>query len=121
MGVTVGVMFLLSTFFAPLLASVPPWASGPALIIVGAMMMKGIKDIDWADYNAAISAFLTIAVMPLTYSIAYGLIAGIGSWVALWVGEAALKQLARLFAGAASRRTESPASLPHDESDKFKE
>jgi len=119
-SVTVGIMFLLSTFFAPLLASVPPWASGPALIIVGAMMMKGIKDIDWADYDAAIPAFLTIAVMPLTYSIAYGLIAGIGSFVALWLGEAALKQLSVLFASAGPRPKETPASLPHDESDHFK-
>jgi len=92
-AIMVGVLFTCSIFFAPLLASVPPWASGPALIIVGAMMMKGLVKVDWKDYNAAIPAFLTVAVMPLTYSIAYGLIAGISSWVVLWACDASLNLL----------------------------
>jgi len=74
-AIVVSFYFLLSIFFAPLLASVPPWATGPALIIVGAMMMKGLVDIDWNNYGEAIPAFVTIALMPLTYSIAYGIIA----------------------------------------------
>eukprot|EP00951_Prasinocladus_malaysianus_P015248 scaffold116710_cov43-Prasinocladus_malaysianus.AAC.1 len=55
-AITTGFWFFLSIFFAPILASVPPWATGPALIIVGAMMMKGIVAIDWKDYGQAIPA-----------------------------------------------------------------
>jgi AGZA family xanthine/uracil permease-like MFS transporter len=80
-------MFLLSVFFAPLLASVPPWATGPALIIVGAMMMKGLVFINWSDYGEAIPAFVTIALMPLTYSIAYGIIGGLLTWVVINFGD----------------------------------
>ena len=75
-AIVVSFYFLLSVFFAPLLASVPPWATGPALIIVGAMMMRGVVEIDWDNHAEAIPAFVTIALMPLTYSIAYGIIGG---------------------------------------------
>lgn len=86
-AIFVGFMFLLSVFFAPLLASVPPWATGPALIIVGAMMMKGLVFINWSDYGEAIPAFVTIALMPLTYSIAYGIIGGLLTWVVINFGD----------------------------------
>eukprot|EP00793_Prasinoderma_coloniale_P006837 PRCOL_00001668-RA len=82
-AIVVGLYFLVSIFFAPLLASVPPWATGPALVIVGAMMMRGLTKIDWTNYGEAIPAFLTIVIMPLTYSIAYGIIAGIGSYIVI--------------------------------------
>ena len=82
-AITTGFWFFLSIFFAPILASVPPWATGPALIIVGAMMMKGIVAIDWKDYGQAIPSFLTIIIMPLTYSIAYGIIAGLASYLCI--------------------------------------
>jgi len=75
-----GFLFFLSVFFAPLLASVPPWATGPALIVVGAMMMRGLVDINWMNHGEAIPAFVTIALMPLTYSIAYGIIGGLLTW-----------------------------------------
>lgn len=72
-----GFFFFLSLFFAPIIASIPPWASGGALIIVGSLMARSLKDIKWHDPTHALTAFLTVIVMPLTYSIAYGLIAGI--------------------------------------------
>ncbi len=53
-------------------ASIPVYATGPALILVGALMMINVVKIDWADVNKAVPAFLTIAIMPFTYSIAYG-------------------------------------------------
>mmetsp|Transcript_28278 Transcript_28278/g.34339 ORF Transcript_28278/g.34339 Transcript_28278/m.34339 type:complete len:642 (+) Transcript_28278:171-2096(+) len=80
-AVFVSMYFFLCIFFAPILASIPPWATGPALVIVGAMMMKGIVKVDWDDYSQAIPAFVTIIVMPLTYSIAYGIIGGILSYL----------------------------------------
>ncbi|KAJ1916015.1 hypothetical protein IWQ60_008252 [Tieghemiomyces parasiticus] len=80
-GMVVGLCFFLSLFFSPIFASFPPWATGPALICVGSMMLKGVREINWDYPGDAIPAFLTIAIMPLTYSIAYGLIAGILSYV----------------------------------------
>jgi AGZA family xanthine/uracil permease-like MFS transporter len=75
-----GIFFFISIFFAPIIASIPPWASGGALIIVGAMMAKSLGQIKWHIPSHALSAFLTVIIMPLTYSIAYGLIAGICSY-----------------------------------------
>ncbi|KAJ7956108.1 Adenine/guanine permease [Quillaja saponaria] len=82
-AVIVGLYFLLSLFFTPLLSSVPPWAIGPSLVIVGVMMMKVIKDINWGNMKDAVPAFVTMLLMPLTFSIANGIIGGIGVFVAL--------------------------------------
>lgn len=82
-AVTIGACFALSLFFTPILASVPPWAVGPSLVMVGAMMMGVVREIDWDDARSAIPAFVTIALMPLTYSISNGIIGGIGIHVAL--------------------------------------
>lgn len=54
-------------------ASIPPYATGPALIVVGSLMMSTAAEIDWGSPMKAIPAFITIALMPLTYSIAVGL------------------------------------------------
>ncbi|KAI3802535.1 hypothetical protein L1987_30669 [Smallanthus sonchifolius] len=78
----VGLYFFLSKFFIPLFSSVPPWAIGPSLVIVGALMMKVIKDIDWNNIKG-VPAFVTILLMPLTYSISNGIIGGIGMYLAL--------------------------------------
>ncbi|TGO10190.1 hypothetical protein BTUL_0142g00290 [Botrytis tulipae] len=86
-----GFCFFISIFFAPIFASIPPWATGSTLIIVGAMMCKAAKDINWKYWGDALPAFITLAVMPFTYSIAYGLIAGIVSYMIIntttWVLE----------------------------------
>ncbi|KAJ5628134.1 xanthine/uracil permease [Penicillium lividum] len=78
-----GIAFFISVFFAPIFASIPAWATGCTLVIVGALMAKSAADINWRYYGDAIPAFLTIAIMPFTYSIAYGLIAGILSYILL--------------------------------------
>ncbi|PSS07710.1 Adenine/guanine permease [Actinidia chinensis var. chinensis] len=82
-AVIVGVYFFLSLFFVPLLSSVPPWAIGPSLVMVGVMMMKVVKDIDWNNIREAVPAFVTMLLMPLTYSISNGIIGGIGLYIAL--------------------------------------
>jgi adenine/guanine/hypoxanthine permease len=79
----IGFFFFLSLFFAPIIASIPPWGTGGALILVGSMMARSLKDVKWYDVTHAATAFVTVIIMPLTYSIAYGLIAGIGIWVIL--------------------------------------
>jgi AGZA family xanthine/uracil permease-like MFS transporter len=75
-SVVTGLMFLLTTFLAPLVAVIPYEAATPALIIVGFLMMTQIKSIDWDDYGIGIPAFLTIILMPFTYNISVGI--GVG-------------------------------------------
>ncbi|KAJ7565555.1 hypothetical protein O6H91_02G065100 [Diphasiastrum complanatum] len=86
-ALTVAFYFFLAFFFTPLLASIPPWAVGPALVLVGVLMMKSVTEIDWENMKEGIPAFVTILLMPLTYSIAYGLIGGIGTFIALNLGD----------------------------------
>ncbi|MGW2215461.1 NCS2 family permease [Nonomuraea sp. NPDC001684] len=80
-SVVTGALFLIAIFFAPLVAVVPYEAATPALVVVGFLMMTAIRDIDWDDYEIAIPAFLTIVVMPFTYSISNGIGAGFISYV----------------------------------------
>ena len=80
-SVFVAFWFFLSIFFAPILASIPAWATGGSLIVVGALMARSLVKVRWDNPAHAITAFVTVMVMPLTYSIAYGLIAGIGTWL----------------------------------------
>jgi AGZA family xanthine/uracil permease-like MFS transporter len=82
-NMVIGVLFLLAMFFTPLYAVVPIEAAAPALVIVGALMVRQIADIDFTDFRVGLPAFLTIVVMPFTYSIANGIGAGFISYVAL--------------------------------------
>jgi AGZA family xanthine/uracil permease-like MFS transporter len=75
-SVVTGVLFLLTTFLAPLVAIIPYEAATPALVIVGFLMMTQIRSIDWDDLGIAIPAFLTIILMPFTYNISVGI--GVG-------------------------------------------
>lgn len=79
-AMTTGILFFISLFFAPIFASIPPWATGGALILVGCMMMRGVMAINWNYPGDSIPAFVTLMFMPFSYSIAYGLIAGILSY-----------------------------------------
>ncbi|MDA8228653.1 MAG: NCS2 family permease, partial [Desulfitobacterium hafniense] len=76
-AVTTGILFLAALIFAPLFGIIPNAATAPALIIVGLLMMSGVKEIDFEDFTEALPAFLTIVMMPFTYSIANGVSAGI--------------------------------------------
>ena len=82
-SVVVGILFLATLFFAPLVQAIPTAATAPALILVGALMMGALAEIDWSDAAEAIPAFLTVIIIPLTYSIANGLAFGITSYAIL--------------------------------------
>ncbi|KAL8161065.1 hypothetical protein V2J09_012554 [Rumex salicifolius] len=82
-ALTAAFYFFLALFLTPLLASIPSWAVGPPLVLVGVLMMRAVVEIDWSDMREAIPAFVTLILMPLTYSIAYGLIGGIGTYIVL--------------------------------------
>jgi AGZA family xanthine/uracil permease-like MFS transporter len=75
-AVVVALLFLLAAFFSPLIGVIPPIATAPALIIVGALMIRSVISIQWDDMTEAIPAFLTMLAMPLTFSIANGLALG---------------------------------------------
>ena len=91
-SIVTGVLFLLTTFLAPLVAVIPQEAAAPALVVVGFLMMSQVRSIDWDDLEIAVPAFLTIVVMPFSYSISAGIGAGFISYVVL--------KLARGKAGA---------------------
>lgn len=76
-AVTCGILFLLALLFVPLITLVPNCATAPILILVGALMMEPIRDIDFSDWTEAFPAFMVIALMPFTYSIANGISAGL--------------------------------------------
>jgi AGZA family xanthine/uracil permease-like MFS transporter len=78
-----GLLFLAAMFFTPLYAVVPIEAAAPTLVVVGALMVRQIREIDFTDFSTALPAFLTIVVMPFTYSIANGIGAGFISYVLL--------------------------------------
>ena len=80
-SVVTGVLFLLAIFLAPLVAIIPSEAAVPALVLVGFLMMQQVKGIDWDDLEIAIPAFLTIVLMPFTYSISVGIGAGFIAYV----------------------------------------
>jgi AGZA family xanthine/uracil permease-like MFS transporter len=90
------VLFLLSMVFAPLVKIIPYEAAVPALVLVGFLMMQQVKEIDWDDLEIAIPAFLTIVLMPFTYSITAGIGAGFVAYV-----------LIKLVRGKAGRSTRS--------------
>lgn len=79
-SIVVGLLFLAALWFSPLVGSVPAFATAPALIFVGILMMKGCLEINWNDLTEAAPAFLTIAFMPFTYSIANGIAMGFISY-----------------------------------------
>jgi len=82
-AVFTAIFFLLTLFFVPLVALVPGFATAPALIIVGALMIQEVMHINFSDFRVALPAFLTIIMMPLTFSIAAGFGFGFISYVLL--------------------------------------
>ncbi len=82
---TTAVLFALALIFAPVFLMIPAAALSPVLVIVGLFMMSPVKEIDLHDFTEAIPAFLTIILMPLTYSIAEGIIFGMLAYVFLKV------------------------------------
>jgi len=80
----IGLLFSISLFLAPLFGSVPEEATAPVLILIGAMMMGESGKIDWEHMHETLPAFLTIVMMPLTYSITNGMLFGMGASAAFY-------------------------------------
>ena len=84
-SIVTGLCFLATIFIAPLVEMIPSEAAVPALVLVGFLMMQQVTQIDWADLEIAIPAFLTIVLMPFTYSITVGIGAGVLAYVLIQV------------------------------------
>jgi AGZA family xanthine/uracil permease-like MFS transporter len=82
-AIVTGLLFFLAIFIAPVVGAIPDFATAPALILVGALMLGGAARIDWHEPRVAIPAFLTLITIPLTYSIATGLSFGLISYAVL--------------------------------------
>ncbi|GAA2707113.1 NCS2 family permease [Micromonospora olivasterospora] len=97
-----GVLFLLAMFLAPLSVVVPFEAASTALVVVGFLMMTAVRTIDWTDYEIAIPAFLTIALMPFTYSISNGIGAGVITYVVVKLAKGKAREIHPLLYGVAA-------------------
>ena len=96
-SVVAGIMFLLAMFLTPLTQVVPLEVAAASLVVVGALMMAQITDIDFTDFKVALPAFLTIVVMPMTYNIANGIGVGFVSWVLLHAISGGFKRISPLL------------------------
>ena len=85
--------FAAALFFAPVAKLIPAYAYGAALIYVGVLMMAGVRDIDWKDVSVSVPAFLTIAMMPFTYNISYGISFGLFSYVVIKTFSGKIKEI----------------------------
>lgn len=92
-SLTTAIMFALALFLAPLFLIIPSAATAPALILVGFFMLSPIKEFDLSDPTEAIPAFLTMLMMPVSYSIANGIVFGILSYVILKTVTGKAKQI----------------------------
>lgn len=82
----VGICFLASLVFYPLIEIIPAYATAPVLVIVGVLMMQGIRELEWNDFAKATAALVTVMLMPLTFSISEGIAIGYVIYVALMIG-----------------------------------
>jgi AGZA family xanthine/uracil permease-like MFS transporter len=92
-SVVVGALFIASLLFSPLAGVIPPQATAPALVIVGFLMMTIVRQIPWDDYDLAIPSFLTMVVMPFTYSITNGIGAGFIAYTGIKLLRGKLKEI----------------------------
>jgi AGZA family xanthine/uracil permease-like MFS transporter len=98
-SVVVAVLFALSLLLSPLAGVIPPEATGPALVLVGFFMLTLIRDIDWGDIEVGLPAFLTIVLMPFTFSITNGVGAGFIAYALLKAVSGKVRELHPLLIG----------------------
>ena len=84
--------FFIAMFFSPIASLIPGCATAAALVYVGVLMMNCVKDIDWLSAESAVPAFLTLAMMPFTYNISYGIAFGMISFVAIKLFSGKIKE-----------------------------
>lgn len=101
-SVVTGLLFLLAMFFAPLAAVIPSAATGPVLVVVGALMIGQIAAVDWEDVGVAVPVFATVILMPFTYSIVNGVGAGVILYALIAIGRGRWRDVHPLLAAVAA-------------------
>jgi AGZA family xanthine/uracil permease-like MFS transporter len=91
-AIVTGLLFFIALFFAPLVGAVPSGATAPALILVGSLMMSHVGEIRWSESEIAIPAFLTIVMIPLSFSIATGLSFGFTAYALMRLAKGGVKR-----------------------------
>ncbi|MCG8454524.1 MAG: NCS2 family permease [Spirochaetales bacterium] len=92
-SLTTAILFLIAIFFSPIFLMVPGAATAPALILVGLFMMSPVASINWTDFTESLPAFLTVVMMPFTYSISEGIVWGLLSYVIMKVATGKAKNV----------------------------
>ncbi|MEU9135869.1 NCS2 family permease [Streptomyces sp. NPDC048404] len=94
-----GLFFAACLFFTPLTAIVPGEIAAAALVVIGAMMMTNARHVDWADRATAVPVFLTVVIMPFTYSITAGVAAGVISYVVVKIAQSRAREIGAFMWG----------------------
>ncbi len=92
-SVTTAALFFIAMFLAPVAQLIPTYACAAALIYVGVLMMGNVRNVDWSDPAAAVVGFLTVAMMPLTYNISYGIAFGLISYIFIKIFTGKIKEV----------------------------
>ncbi|MFJ8885389.1 NCS2 family permease [Streptomyces sp. NPDC102402] len=92
-SVVTGLFFAACLFFTPLTAIVPAEVASAALVVIGAMMMQNARHVDWADRSVAVPVFLTVVLMPFTYTITTGVAAGVISYTAIKLAQGRAREV----------------------------
>ncbi len=98
-SVVTGLFFAACLFFTPLTAIVPQEVASAALVVIGAMMLMNARHVDWADRATAIPVFLTVVLMPFTYTITTGVAAGVISYVAIKAAQGKAREIGAFMWG----------------------
>ncbi|MGW6568142.1 NCS2 family permease [Streptomyces sp. NPDC054975] len=98
-SVVTGAFFAACLFFTPLTAIVPAEVASAALVVIGAMMMQNAKHVDWSDRSVAIPVFLTVVLMPFTYTITTGVAAGVISYAVIKVAQGKAREVGAFMWG----------------------
>ncbi len=88
-----GLLFFIAMFLSPVAQLIPSCATATALIYVGILMVNCVKDIDWTDVEIGVPAFLTMAIMPFSYNISYGISFGLISYIVIKLGMGKIKEI----------------------------
>jgi AGZA family xanthine/uracil permease-like MFS transporter len=116
-AIMVGLLFFIAIFLAPVLGAVPQTATAPVAILVGTMMMSEARNLDWDDMSEAIPAFLTLAVMPFTFSITNGLAFGLGAALFFYISTGKMFfDIKKMYVKCKGRFTPLPTTKPTEES-----
>lgn len=92
-AITTAILFFIAMFLSPIAVLIPSCATAAALIYVGVLMINGVKNIEWTDPEVAVPAFLTLAMMPFTYNISYGIAFGLISYIVIKLFTGKVKQI----------------------------